>query len=43
MEASRLGFKRIFVSSYAHFDRKPAGITVVKVADIPALVRALFA
>ena len=43
VEASRLGFKRIFVSSYAHFDRKPEGITVVKVADIPALVRALFA
>ena len=43
VEASRLGFKRIFVSSYSHFDRKPEGITVVKVADIPALVRALFA
>ena len=43
VEAARLGFKRIFVSSYAHFDRKPAGIAVVSVADIPALVRALFA
>ena len=41
-EASRLGFKRIFVSSYTHFDKKPEGIEVVKVADIPALVRALF-
>ena len=41
-EAARLGFKRIFVSSYTHFDRKPQGIEVVKVADIPALVRALF-
>ena len=41
-EAARLGFKRIFVSSYTHFDKKPTGIEVVKVADIPALVRALF-
>ena len=29
-------------SSYTHFDKKPDGIEVVKVADIPALVRALF-
>ena len=42
VEAARLGFKRIFVSSYTHFDRKPEGIEIVKVADIPALVRALF-
>ena len=42
VEAARLGFKRIFVSSYTHFDKKPDGIEVVKVADIPALVRALF-
>ena len=41
-EAARVGFKRIFVSSYTHFDVKPQGIEVVKVADIPALVRALF-
>ena len=41
-EGARLGFKRIFVSSYTHFDRKPQGIEVVKVADIPALVRNLF-
>lgn len=41
-EAARLGFKRIFVSSYTHFDRKPEGVEVVKVADIPALVRNLF-
>ena len=41
-EAARLGFKKIFVSSYTHFDRKPQGIEVVKVADIPALVRNLF-
>ncbi len=42
VEAARLGFKRIFVSSYTHFDVKPKGIDVVKVADIPALVKSLF-
>ena len=42
VEAARLGFRRIFVSSSARFDRKPEGIEVVKVADIPALVKALF-
>ena len=42
VEAARLGFRRIFVSSYTRLDRKPEGIEVVKVADIPALVKALF-
>ena len=42
LEAARLGFKRIFVSSYTRFDSRPEGIEVVKVADIPALVRAVF-
>ncbi|MBR1706918.1 MAG: DNA repair protein RadA [Bacteroidales bacterium] len=42
VEAARLGFRRIFVSSYTHFDVKPEGIDLVKVADIPALVRTLF-
>lgn len=42
VEAARLGFRRIFVSSYTRFDRKPEGIDVVKVADIPALVKSLF-
>ena len=42
-EASRLGFKRIFVSSYTPLpDNLPKEITVVKVADVPALVKALF-
>ncbi|MBO4427323.1 MAG: DNA repair protein RadA [Bacteroidales bacterium] len=42
-EAARLGFKKIFVSSYSSYDAKSAkGIQVVKVADIPALVKALF-
>jgi DNA repair protein RadA/Sms len=42
VEAARLGFRRIFVSSYTRFDRKPEGVEVVKVADIPALVKSLF-
>ena len=42
VEAARVGFKRIFLSSYTHLDVKPEGIEIVKVADIPALVRALF-
>ncbi len=42
VEAARLGFRRIFVSSYTRFDRKPEGIDIVKVADIPALVKTLF-
>ena len=42
VEAARVGFRRIFVSSYTHLDTKPEGIEVVKVADIPALVRTLF-
>jgi DNA repair protein RadA/Sms len=42
-EAARLGFTRIFVSSFSSFDRKSAeGINVVKVPDVPALVKALF-
>ena len=42
-EAARLGFRKIFVSSFSSFDRKSAeGIQVVKVADVPALVKALF-
>lgn len=41
-EAARLGFRKIFVSSFSSFDRKVEGIQVVKVADVPALVKALF-
>lgn len=41
-ESSRLGFKKIFISSFASLDLKPQGIEVVKVADVPALVRSLF-
>ena len=43
MEAARLGFKKIYLSKYASLDKSAAGgIEVVKVADIPALVRAVF-
>ena len=42
-EAARLGFKRIFVSAYSAMDAKaPQGIRVVKVSDVPELVKALF-
>ena len=42
IESGRLGFKKIYVSSYSRFDKKPEGIDIVKVSDIPALVRSLF-
>jgi len=42
-EAARLGFRRIFVSSFTPLpDNLPKEIKVVKVADVPALVKALF-
>ena len=46
MEAARLGFKRIYVSSFSSMDglsgQELNGIEVVKVADVPALCRSLF-
>ncbi len=41
-EAVRLGFKKIFVSSFSSLDMQHKDIAVVKVAEIPALVKALF-
>ncbi len=42
-EAARLGFRKIFVSSFSPDEGKaPKGIAVVKVADVPELVKALF-
>lgn len=41
-EAARLGFRRIYISKYASADNSPKGIEVVKVADVPDLVRNLF-
>ncbi len=40
-EASRLGFRKIYISKYASVP-KVEGILAVKVADIPALVKSLF-
>lgn len=41
-EAERLGFKTIYVSSFASIENSTRSIRVVKVADIPALVKSLF-
>jgi DNA repair protein RadA/Sms len=41
-EAARLGFRKIFISSFASLDQKIDGVEVVKVADVPSLVRNLF-
>lgn len=42
-EAARLGFKKIYISKYATLEQKPSeGIEIVKVADIPSLVRSVF-
>ena len=42
-EAARLGFRKVFVSSYSALDGIPPGkIAVVKVADVPELVKELF-
>ncbi len=41
-EAARLGFTRIYISSYTKLDQKIEGISVIKVSDVPALVKALF-
>ena len=45
IEASRLGFKRIYVSSFSSLEGlagQADGIEVIKVADVPALCRSLF-
>ena len=43
MEASRLGFKKIYVSSYSSIGQKvPDSLQVVKVADVPSLIKILF-
>ena len=41
-EASRMNCRKIFLSSYSSPDLKVPGIELVKVADVPALCRALF-
>lgn len=42
IEAERLGFKKIFVSSFSPVDQKTKNIRVIRVADVPALVKVLF-
>ena len=43
MEAARLGFKQIYLSSYCALDSvKDAGIRICRVADVAALVKSLF-
>lgn len=42
MEAARLGFKQIYVSSFSGVDNAPEGIKVIKVGDIATLCRTLF-
>lgn len=42
VEAQRLGFRKIFVSSFGSFEGMPEGIDVVRVADVPSLCRVLF-
>ena len=42
IEAARLGFRKIYVSSFSGLENVPDGIEVLKVADIPALCRSLF-
>ena len=42
IEAARLGFKKIFISSFAPEGEKADGIRVVRVSDVPELVKSLF-
>jgi DNA repair protein RadA/Sms len=46
IEAARLGFKRIFVSSFSSLEgvtgKETGAIEVVRVSDVPALCRTLF-
>lgn len=43
IEAHRLGFSRIYISAFGSPDNIPDGIEVIKVGDVPALCRSLFA
>jgi DNA repair protein RadA/Sms len=42
LEARRLGFRQIYVSSFGSVENMPGDIEVVRVADVPALCRSLF-
>ena len=42
MEAARIGFRKIYVSSFSNLEGIPENIEVIKVGDVPALCRSLF-
>ena len=42
IEASRLGFKKIYISAFSSLDNTPGGIEIIRVSDVPTLVRSLF-
>lgn len=42
LEAQRLGFKKIYISSFGALENAPEGIKVVRVADVPELVKSIF-
>lgn len=41
-EASKVGFRKIYISSFSPADILSEGIEVIRVSDVPALVRSLF-
>ena len=41
-EAARLGFRKIYLSSYSKIEQKHEGVSIIKVEDVPALVKTLF-
>ena len=42
-ECARLGFKKIYLSKFTSYDKNASkGVEVVKLADVPALVRSVF-
>ncbi len=42
-ECARLGFKKIYISKFTSYDKNASkGVEVVKLADVPALVRSVF-
>lgn len=42
IEAERLGFRKIFVSSFASVEAKVSSIQIIRIPDVPALVKTLF-
>ena len=42
LEAQRLGFRKIYVSSFGSAENMPGDIDVIRVADVPTLCRSLF-